>query len=176
MRVLHFLDFWECVPRNLASGVAPLRAYRKITQVRLKFRAIRSPEAPRKSFQPEEGQISVLVSGWIFGCIFRLLSGTNRPSGFMNPPERIQKFSDGRHVDGGTPLDQFGAVLSREIRTEHRKPISLFLTLNFIFSLRFLHLGLGFGFFSLSISSSSSPFNKVQEGKVLEIHWSLVIY
>ena len=87
MRVSHVFDFWECVPRNLASGVAPLRAYRKTIQVRLKFRSIRSPEAPRKSIQPEGGQNSVLVSGWIFHCILELLSGTNRPSGLIFLPD-----------------------------------------------------------------------------------------
>ena len=37
MRVLHVFDFWECVPRSLASGVAPLRAYRKSSKLDLNF-------------------------------------------------------------------------------------------------------------------------------------------
>ena len=58
--ISHVFDFWDFVPRNLASGVAPLRAYRKTIQFRLKFRLIRSPETSRKSIQLEPLQISNL--------------------------------------------------------------------------------------------------------------------
>ena len=50
---LHVFDFWECVLRNLETRVAPLRAYRKTIQFRLKFRLIRSPKTPQNPFQPD---------------------------------------------------------------------------------------------------------------------------
>ena len=53
LTISHVFDFWDCVPRNLETGVAPLRAYRKTIQFRPKFRLIRSPEAPRKPIQPD---------------------------------------------------------------------------------------------------------------------------
>ena len=128
MCVSHVFNFLVCVPRNLETGVAPLRAYQKTIQFRLKFRLIRSPETPQKPIQPEEGQNSVLVSGWIFGCILELLSGTNRSSGFMNPPERIQNFWDGRQVSFCTPLDQNLAVLSRDFHSLQHSEFLLSLT------------------------------------------------
>ena len=94
MRVLHVFDFWDCVPRILASGVTPLRAYRKTIRFRLKFRLIRSPKTPRKAFQPEPLQKSVLASGWILDCPETLLSGTNRSGGICNPLELIYFFAD----------------------------------------------------------------------------------
>ena len=53
MTISHVFYFWDCVPRKLEARVAPLRAYRKITQVRLLFRSIRTPEEVQKSIQPD---------------------------------------------------------------------------------------------------------------------------
>ena len=57
-----------CVPKNFEKRTSPLRASRKVMQVRLLFHSIRSPEDLQKLIQPEpEIQPEALVRLEIFG-------------------------------------------------------------------------------------------------------------
>ena len=131
LTISHVFDFWDCVPRSLETRVAPLRAYWKTIQFRLKFRLIRSPETPWKPIQPDTKipfQPGIRLDFWLPKT---LLSGTNRSGGFHKPPERIFLMDS---ILTSVLISALGSVLLYHIREllslfQTRKSFSLSLLL-----------------------------------------------
>ena len=171
LTISHVFVFWDCVPRNLETRVAPLCAYRKTIQFRLKFRSIRSPETPWKAFQPEQGPKIRSGVRLEFCCIFKPPLW-NQPLGRKGYTARADSFSP-RSVDKCFNLSPCFLLLKLNtgLHSFSSNPISPFLSLLlFIFStLHDQNLG-----FLLSPSSQSQHLDhhssKLKKEKAWERH------
>ena len=133
VRVSHVFYFWDFVPWNLESGVAPLRAYRKIIEFRLLFHSIRSPKVPQNPIQPQPYPKSVLVSGWNFWLNFGVALGNQLPERILQSA-RAELKNTGCATRGELyTVGSLFCCLSRDFLTVCSKPKTLSLSLNFIF-------------------------------------------